>query len=166
MKYHYTLYDFFDDNTDNGIVRAFKEKLTDGQELKQDGVTYQVDQCDYWGPDNPMGKEPFGTAVFRMTRYLIPDTSTQFIHKCPAKKKAMEKMDNDDVVKLQEQHGKVGAEKRIKAWKQGRTKMQSYNRLELRCPLCKCIFYKKNNQVPDSVTVDGVMGKKELRKTL
>jgi len=155
-KFTYILYDFFDGDTENPTKMVFDRQLKTDEELKFDGVTYKVIEADFF--------DKHGTAVIRMTRYRIPDTSTQFVHKCPVKKKHMEKLDRDDVIKLEKKFGKKGAAKRVKQWKNGRTKMQSYNRIETTCPLCECVFYKKHNTIPDEVTVDGVMNKKQLVK--
>lgn len=162
MGYHYILYDYFDGDTSNPVTCEFKSTLVQGQILKRNGVTYCVEKCDYWGVN--INKEYEGVAILRMTRYRISDTNTQFIHKCPVRKKSSEKLDRDDVLKLEKRFGKVGAEKKIKAWKKGRTKMQSYNKLETTCPLCGCVFYKKHNSVPDTVQIDGVMKKRKLKK--
>jgi len=76
----------------------------------------------------------------------------------------MEKLDREDVLKLEDKFGKDGAAKKITAWKAGRTKMNSHNKLESRCPLCECVFWKNRNIVPETVVVDGVMKKQGLRK--
>jgi len=156
QQFTYVLYDFFDENTEHPIKMKFDHKLVAGEELDFNDVTYTVAEADFF--------EKHGTAVTRMTRYKIPDTATQFVHKCPVKKKHMEKLDQDDVIKLEKQFGKDGAAKRVKAWKAGRAKMRSYNKYETKCPLCECVFYKDHNTIPDEVTVDGVMKKKKLTK--
>ncbi len=157
MSYRYTLYDYYDVNTENGKEMSFTLQLTIGQKIRKDNVTYKILECDYWGDGKSTSGKAYGRAIIQMTRYKIPDSATQFIHKCPAKKKAMEKIDADDVIKLEKKFGKKGAAKRIKSWKAGRAKLQSYNKLETKCPMCGCVFYKKHNTVPDVVYIDGVM---------
>lgn len=154
----YLLHDYFSEG-DNPIKRDFKKKLEQGSRFTINDVTYLVEHVEHYNADDCNGK-----ALIRMVRYRIPDTATQFVHKCPVKKDAMEKLDRDDVLKLENKFGKTGAEKKIKAWKQGRTKLRTYNHLEKECPLCECVFWKKNNLVPETVIVDGVMHKQGLKK--
>jgi len=158
MSFNYLLHDYFSEG-DAPIKRGFKKKLLFGSQFTINDVTYLVEHVEHYEVDDCDGK-----ALIRMVRYKIPDTSTQFVHKCPVKKDAMEKLDRDDIVKLEQKLGKKRAAKRIEAWKTGRTKMQSYNKLEKKCPLCECIFWKENNLVPETVIVDGVMHKQRLRK--
>jgi len=154
--FNYTLFDYFDGDTENSRDMEFATKLKTGQTFKKSKVVYRVEECDHWD-----GK---GTAIIRMIRYQIPDTATQFVHKCPVKKSHMEKLDKDDVLKMEKAYGKEDAARKIKQWKSGRVKMQSHNKLEIKCPLCECVFWKKNNAVPETVTIDGVMKKKGLKK--
>lgn len=156
-NFKYELIDFFDDKTENAIIHTFKKKLVVGETFKKDDVVYEIEDADWWH-DRRKGK-----AIIRMVRYRIPNTATQFVHKCPAKKKAMEKLDKDDILQIEKKYGKKGAEKRIKQWKAGRTKMNSHNKVEIKCPLCKCVFWKEKNEVPEAVTIDGVMNKKVLK---
>ena len=123
IKYHYELVDFFDETTENVQLRTFPKKLHNDQMLEMDDVTYRVEECDYW-KDKKLGR-----AIVRMVRYRIDDTATQVTHKCPAKKKAMESLDSDDVIKIEHKYGKKGATKRIKQWKAGRAKMNTHNKL-------------------------------------
>jgi len=157
-KFKYELIDFFDDKTENVITRAFKKKLVVGQTFEKNDVVYSVEDSD-WFSDRRKGK-----AIIRMVRYRIPNTATQFVHKCPAKKKAMEKLDSDDVLQIEKKYGKAGAKKRIKQWKAGRTKMNSHNRVETQCPLCECVFWKEKSEVPETVVIDGVMNKDKKGK--
>jgi len=156
MMYNYLLFDYFDGETENGREMKFKDRLKCGQEFKKNKVVYRVEECDYWNRH--------GTAIIRMVRYQIPDTATQFVHKCPVKKSHMEKLDKGDVLKMEKVYGKEDAARKIKQWKTGRVKMQSHNKLEIKCPLCECVFWKKHNAVPETVTVDGVMRNKVLKK--
>jgi len=156
MAFKYELIDYYDDRTENVIKRVFKKQLVRGQKIEKNDVVYEVEDADWWHDQ--------GRAIIRMVRYKIPNTATQFVHKCPVKKKAMEKLDANDVLRIEHKYGKKGAEKRIKQWKAGRAKMNSHNKLETQCPLCECVFWKERNQVPETVVIDGVMGKKRKRK--
>lgn len=157
MAFKYELVDYFDERTENTIKKVFKKKLVAGQQIEKNDVVYIIEDADWW-PDTRKGK-----AIIRMVRYKIPNTATSFVHKCPAKKKAMEKLDSDDVIKIEKKYGKKGAAKRIKQWKAGRAKLNSHNKIETQCPLCDCVFWKEKNEVPETVVVDGVMNKKRLK---
>lgn len=161
MKYRYVLIDFFDSEADKELQRDFSIKLERDMTFTINDVTYAVEHAEHY---NAVDDVTIGKAIVKMVRYRISDTATSFVHKCPVKKSSMEKLDRDDVLKLETKFGKKGATKRIKAWKTGRTKLQSYNKLESKCPLCQCVFWKKHNRVPETVVIDGVMHKKGLKK--
>ena len=163
MKYNYWFIDFFDDDGNTFIEYELDNELEQDSIFTINDVTYQVEYVEH---QLSVTDEKWyaGMAIIRMIRYKLSDTSTSFVHKCPVKKSVMEKLDRDDVINLEKKFGKIGAKKRIEAWKIGRTKMRSYNKLELKCPLCECIFWKENNLVPQTVIVDGIMSKQGLKK--
>ncbi len=158
MAFKYELIDYFDERTENTVKRVFPKRLLVGQVIEKNDVAYIIEDVDWW-PETRKGK-----AIIRMVRYKIPNTATSFVHKCPAKKKAMEKLDSNDVIKIEKKYGKKGAEKRIKQWKAGRAKLNSHNKIETQCPLCDCVFWKEKNEVPEIVVIDGVMNKKRKKK--
>ena len=116
------IYDFFDENFANPKKSTSNRPFKSGENFDIDGVTYNVVKAWSFKDDTGLNKIDLDFAVVRMVKYRIPDTSTQFIHKCPAKKGAVTKLTREDVVKLKD---KVGA-KKISKEKQGRVKMKSY----------------------------------------
>ena len=82
MSLEYTLYDHFDREMNNAVKKKFKDTLSVGQEFTIDDVSYRVTQT-----SPPNAKELM--AIIRMTKYRIPNTATQFMHFCPAKKKRL-----------------------------------------------------------------------------
>ena len=157
-KYSYILYEVFDGQTQNEIEWSFYHKLVQDQSFDINDVTYEVLETDFF--------DGGGKAIVQMTRYRIGDEATQFVHVCPAKKDADDKMDRDDVVDLKKQIGQKEFDKQVKRWKkqQKRVKLKAYNRLEITCPFCKVVFWKVNNSLPAPVEINGVRGKAVLRK--
>ena len=152
--YRYTLIDWFDDVAGNPIELDLDEALELGDEFTVNDVTFSIEHIEY-----QINKKGFN-ALVRMRRYRIPDTQTQFVHKCPAKKGMMSKLSRDDVIKLEKSVGK----KQVTSWKNGRMKFSSYNKKEIVCPDCGTIFWKHNNCIPGTVDIDPIMNKKTLRK--
>lgn len=140
------LFDHFDVERENPVTLKFSGLLRAGETFDVNDVTYRVTK------HKTQAGVP--TLVVRMIRYKIPDTSTQFIHKCPAKKGAVEKLDREDVVKIEATGTKLN----------GRVKMQSYNVKEQACPHCKTVFWKDNIALPEEVEVDRVMPKRRKKK--
>ncbi len=147
MSVVHTLFDFFDKSHSHPIERTFETPLQEGSEFTIEGVTYKV-----VGRLNVMfmGPVKFGNVPsleVRMTRYKVENSSTQFVHKCPAKPDGSSKITDDDMMKFDPK-------------KQKRVKLRTYNVLEQACPHCKVIFWKERNEIPPEVHVDKVMGKK------
>lgn len=138
----FTLFDSYDTEKENPVKRAFKKSLTKHEEIEFDGVTYRVTKVDK------------REAVLKMIRYQIPDTATQFVHKCPAKKSALEGMDREDIIKVEEKTGKKLT---------SRVKMSSHAKMVSVCPYCKTEFWKENNLVPEEVHVDKVFKKRKTK---
>ena len=157
-KYAYVLIESFDDEAENEVIVNRKKKLNPGDSFKIQDITYEVEYTEWYG------SEKTGKALVRMVRYKIPDTATQFVHKCPVRKKQAKSMTDEDVLKFEKELGKRKANKKMAYMKEGRVKMQSYNKLEIECPLCKCVFYKNYNLIPQSVTINRGMKKKRLKK--
>lgn len=141
MDHEYTLFDVFDEEKERPVKREFDEELEPGNEFTIDGVTYRVLTV-----DRPV-------AIVRMFKYKIPNTATQFVHKCPAKKGAFEKLGREDVVKLEDTKKRnLNTHERVKM--QGHMKQQ--------CPHCKTIFWKESMEMPEPIQVPKVYGKKKL----
>lgn len=152
-EFPYKLIDHFDSEKINTRELSFSKELVSGDVFEVDDVTYEVGEV--------ISSSLVHQAVIRMTRYKIPSTTTQFVHKCPAKKSMVDALDRDDVVKLE---AKVGPEK-LSRIKGGRVKMRAYNAIEQQCPLCKVVFWKEQTLLPDTVAVAKVVGKKKKTKT-
>lgn len=136
------LWDYYDlDRVGRSPELGFSKQLKNADRFEFDGVTYEVTDVMRGGPKH-------SAVIVKMVRYQIPDTATQFVHKCPAKKDADSSMSRDDIMKIPAK----------------RVKMQSHNRLEIKCPHCKTIFWKKNHGVPDEVQVDKTFKKKKKGK--
>lgn len=143
----HVLFDFYDEERENPVNMHFNRKLKREDTFETNGVQYMV-----------LGvKMRAGVPVttVRMVKYKIANTATQFVHKCPAKKGALEKMDRDDIIKIEEK-----TKKKLSS----RVKMSSHNTLQIKCPHCKTIFWKERNELPEQVQVSKVMGKKRKKK--
>lgn len=140
------LFDNFDVERTNPVTLKFSGLLKVGETFDVSDVTYRVTNR------GTQAGVPF--LIVRMIRYKIPDTSTQFIHKCPAKKGAVEKLDREDVIKIEATGTKLN----------GRVKMQSYNTKEQACPHCKTVFWKEHIALPEEVEVERVMPKRRKKK--
>lgn len=139
MGLEYTLFDVFDEERERPVQKHFNNKLEPGSHFTIDDVTYRV-----------VTLEP-QVAVVRMLRYKIPNTATQFVHKCPAKKSALEKLGKEDVVKLDDL-------KKRNLKTHDRVKMQGH--MKQQCPHCKTIFWKESMAMPDPVEVPKLYKKK------
>ena len=145
-RWHYKLFDFFDEEKVNPVKRAFRKPLTKGKKFSIEDVTYKVVNVN----------RKTNNAVIRMIRYKIQNTSTAVVHKCPARKSVMDNMDRDDIIELEK---KIGP-KAVSQWKKGRVKMQGH--MKQRCPFCKVVFWKESMELPAKVEVAGIMTKKQL----
>ncbi len=148
-KYKYQLHDFWD----RSLARPweFDHLVQRGETFEFDGVTYSIVKKN--------SKKSW--AVIRMTRYKIPNTSSQFVHKCPAKKGHSESLSRDDIVMLQEKHG----QKRAADIMSERVKIRAVGaQLEFQCPFCKTLFWRASAELPAPVFVDRIMRTKRLKR--
>lgn len=95
----------------------------------------------------------------QMVAYKIGNTVTTFSHKCPVKKGQMQKMKGDTREALVGKYGK----KTVEAWEAGKQKMK-IGSLTAVCPDCKCVFWKDKHELPPTVDIISVRGKKRLIK--
>ena len=155
MKYRF--HEFFDQEGDKPIELNLNFTPVVGTIFELDDVEYQIDHL-----EGHMG-------IIKMIRYKVANTATQIVHKCPAIKNILNKMDRDDVVSFNENITKNPESKK------SRIRFNSHNKLNVTCPHCNVIFYKNENVVPERVTVEGVMNgnrkrnkrsKSNLRKQL
>lgn len=153
----FTFYDWFDGQTENPVKLMLPGKeaarVFTTRKFERDGVEYVVKDAHVWEEDRR------GVALVKMVRYHVPNTTTQFVHRCPARARLTTKMTRQDVTRID---SKVGRAIR-KPWKlatNDRVKMSGHNRLEMRCPHCGVVFWKEAIELPDTVEVDGVMKKK------
>ena len=150
--YSYTFIDWFDDDAANAVTQKLKQKLALGDIFNINDVTFSVEHIEYIGNK--------AKALIRMRRYKIGNTQTQFVHKCPAKRDMMGKLSREDVIRMEKNVGK----KQVKSWKEGRVKLNSYNKKEIICPECKTVFWKERDDIPDTVEINTTLNKKALRK--
>lgn len=144
----YKLTDFWD--RDNVIDWEFDSHPKAKDKFKHRGVTYLLLEV------NPKKK----TAMARMWKYRLPDTSGQFVHKCPAKKNIESRLGKDDIIKLQDKY----TDKQIAEIRNHRVKIRYHGaQLKFRCPFCKTLFYKKKVRLPDPVQVTATMSKRKLK---
>lgn len=145
----YQLHDYWDRT--RKVPWPFDHALKRGEVIENDGVEYVVVKKNSekrW-------------AVIRMTRYKIPNTSSQFVHKCPAKKDYSESLSQADIIKLQKKHGKEQTADIMNE----RVKIRAVGaQLTFGCPYCKVTFWRETFDMPPPVMVDPIMGKKQLRK--
>lgn len=147
--FKYQLHDFWE----RPLSRPWKfdHQLRRGETFEFDGVTYLVVKKN----------NEKGWAVVRMVRYKIPNTSSQFVHKCPAKKGHSESLSKDDIVQLQEKHG----QKRAADIMNERVKIRAVGaQLEFKCPFCETLFWREHFELPPPVFVDRIMRTRRLRK--
>lgn len=141
-------------NPKNIIEWDFPEPPVPGYVFEHDNVEYRVIRT-----IQLIGKLP--VIFVRMFRYKIANTSTTFVHKCPAKKNASQKLSRDDQIKLEEKHGKAKLAKILNE----RVKIRSIGaQVQFKCPFCATTFWKEQFELPETVQVDGVMNKKKLKK--
>lgn len=143
----HVLFDSFDAQRENPIQLMFAKKLKEGNFFDVNDVRYKVEGVKL--------RAGVPIATVRMVRYKIPDSATQFVHKCPAKKGAVERLDREDIVKIEAAQGKKMS---------SRVKMHSYNVKEQACPHCKTVFWKEHLVMPEEVEVDRVMPKRRKKK--
>lgn len=142
--FKWVLVETYDKEAMNECEHVFQFPLRVDEEFTIDDVTYIVDHAEWYAD------KQFGKAMVRMTRYRIPDTATQFVHKCPAMEKHMSKLSHDDLMKFE---AKLG-EKTVEGLKKGRVKMRHHKTLEQKCKHCGVVFWKKKNVLPEQVDVD------------
>ena len=135
MEYEYTLFDVFDRSQSNPVKRRFKKELQLGDEFTIDDVTYRVVLIERH-------------AVVRMFKYKIPNTATQVVHKCPAKKEMLDALSKEDLLKISDPKGKK---------KSNRIKMRGG--AVTQCPHCKVTFWKEKEERPEQVEVESLFHK-------
>ena len=139
MEYEYTLYDIFDRNKKNPVKRSFKKELCLGDEFTIDDVTYRVVII-------------HRHAVVRMLKYKIPNTATQVVHKCPAKKEMLESLSKEDLLKITDPKVK-------KSLKTGRVRMGGLTNIQ--CPHCKVTFWKEKEERPEKAEIQSLFNKRK-----
>ena len=142
MEYEYTLFDIFDRDRRNPVTRTFKKELQIGDEFIIDEVTYRVVIASQY-------------AVVRMMKYKIPNTASQVVHKCPAKKEMIEGLSKEDCLKF-----KNPAQKKF--IKSSRIKMAG--EVVSQCPHCKVTFWKEKDERPEKVEIKSLFHKKRSPK--
>ena len=147
-------FDYYDKYRDKPIELKLKENSVKKEAtFKKNDVTYRVTKV--FSKKGVEGK----CIEVRMVAYKIPNTVTTYAHKCPAKKGFMDRMEAEQHEILEKKYGKHT----IAAWKKGKVKMK-IGELSSVCPDCECVFWKEENQAPDSVEVISLKGKKRLVK--
>lgn len=149
--FKWKLVETYDNEAINEVEHVFKFPLKVNQEFTIDDVTYIVEHAE-WYPT-----EKYGKALVRMTRYRIPDTATQFVHKCPAMERYMSGISKEDIMKFEARFGS----KTVEGLKKGRVKMRHHKSLEQKCDHCGVVFWKKQNIIPDEVDVETQMDKED-----
>lgn len=141
----HTLIQWFDEDGENKVELGFEKQLKVGDRFTYDECTYEVEHAE-------------GTqAVVRMTMQKIPDTATTVVHKCPNRKRQIDGMNEEDIINLKKEIG----DKTFNQHQKGRVKMNHHNKMSLRCPHCKVIFWKKKNLMPEEVQVEVALGEIE-----
>lgn len=138
----YTLFDVFDRKKLNPVKRSFKRELEIGDEFVIDEVTYRVLIIERH-------------AIVRMIKYKIPNTATQVVHKCPAKKEMLSQLSKEDLLKITDPKTK-------KNLKTSRVKLQGS--IVTQCPHCKVTFWKEKEERPEKVEIKSLFHKKGKRK--
>lgn len=138
----YTLFDVFDRKKANPVKRNFKKELEIGDEFVIDEVTYRVLIVERH-------------AIIRMIKYKIPNTATQVVHKCPAKKEMLGQLSKEDLLKITDPKTK-------KNLKTSRVKLQGS--IVTQCPHCKVTFWKEKEERPEKVEIKSLFQQKGKRK--
>lgn len=139
MDFEYTLFDIFDRDKKNPTTRTFKKELQLGDEFVINDVTYRVVIL-------------HRHAIVRMMKYKIPNTATQVVHKCPAKKEMLESLTEDDLLKIKDPIQQ-------KELKSSRVKMPGH--VVTQCPHCKVTFWKEKDERPVNVEVASIFNSNE-----
>ena len=134
-------------------MKLSPDKVIKGATIKKDDVTYKVTKV------FTNKKYDRKCVEIRMVAYKIDNTVTKFPHNCPAKKGQMERMSQEHKEQLVQKYG----EKTVEAWNKGKVKMNTAE-LATVCPECECVFWKEKNELPESVEVISLKGKKKLKK--
>jgi len=150
MNYRYVLYDFFDKEKANPVIRMFDHKLKKKELFEINEVTYKV--VGRWK------KNEKRFARIRMTRYKIGNTNTSVMHPCPAKKMEVESFTVNQIKKMKKKLTK----KQFGRMKDGRVKLRGH--MKVSCPYCKVEFWKESMEFPEKVLVDKVMNQDEDEK--
>jgi len=148
----YIMYGYWDKTRESPVAWQFDHFVKKGETFDVEDVQYKIIR--------KVKTEKEKYIVVRMVRSKILGTTTQQVHKCPARKEKLDKLDKGDKLKLEDKYGKKYVEKFMK----GRSKMRTYNKLEIQCPDCKVVFWKDYNGLPETVKVNKVMNKKRLIK--
>jgi hypothetical protein len=150
----YCIFDYYDVGYFNPKHYESKNKLRVSDQFDLDDVTYIVTKKFKHHLHNEV------CLVIKMIRYKISDSSTTFVHKCPALKGETTKLNQKQFKTLIEKHG----EKKVNDWiNVGRIKMHSMNLVNI-CPHCGVVYYKDKIKVPEEIDVISTSNKKKLRK--
>lgn len=147
-------FDFYDKERQAPIqMKLNKKYVKKGEVFKKDNVSYQVIKV--------FKKKNVGMKCveIKMVAYKIKNTVTKFAHICPAKKGAMDEMQDETKKILEKKYGK----KTVDAWKKGKVNMK-FGHLSSICPECKCVFWKEKDEKPEPFNIVNLKGKKKLVK--
>jgi len=149
----YTLFSKYDEKKERPIKKEIEKKINVNNEICIDDVYYKVIkkyESRKLGP----------CLIVDMVRYKINNTTTTIVHKCPALNNAVKKLDEHDFKKLKEKY----SEKKINDLLEStRTKMKTMGLVNI-CPTCGVIFYKDNQELPESIEIESLKNKVQLKK--
>lgn len=133
----YTVFDHFDDEYDNPREFGFPNEVVVGDEFDHDMITYRVTAI------RRLGAEP--AVILKTIRQQIEATNTQVVHKCPARKRRIEDMSRDDVLKFQAEYGA----RKTNALMSPRIRLGVVEFSV--CHDCGCEFWKLESNPPEAI---------------
>lgn len=131
----YTFFSEYDIEKKNPAKKTLNKKLNIDDEFIIDNVTYKI-----------IKKIKPKTFFIKTLKYKIKDTTTTIVHKCPAIKDRIKKLDENDFKKYK-----------------SRLKLKTMNVVNY-CPTCGVIFYKDKKCIPESFDVYSIKNKVALKK--
>jgi hypothetical protein len=144
---HFLAFDFFDPNRTRQVSITLRVDTQLGHEIELGDVTYQViDSFEHKGER---------ALVLKAIRQRVDDTTTQIIHKCPARREMLLNLSNSGKTTLKE---KLGEQRFARAVSE-RVRLSIND--EATCHECGCVFWKKNALRPNAIFVKQNYGKEQ-----
>jgi hypothetical protein len=145
---HFLAFDFYDTQRTREVSITLRVDTQLGHEIDLGDVTYQViDSFEHRGER---------ALVLKAIRQRIEDTTTQIVHRCPARREMLLSLSSGRKSTLKEQ---LGNQRFLRAVSD-RVRLSIND--EATCHECGCVFWKNNPQRPDTVFVKHEYGEQRI----